>query len=107
MDNNNPNVDYQESTEVQPQPQIIYVNKQPERNVVGLVGFILALISLLFDWIPYVGWLVWFLGFLFSFIGMFKKPRAFAVAGFILSLAGLIILLVVIGVIGSIISLIK
>lgn len=51
--------------------------QQPSRqsNGTGTAGFILALISLVLSWVPGVGWIVWFLGFLLSFIGMFKTPQ--------------------------------
>lgn len=37
-------------------------------------------------------WMDWFLGILFSFIGLFKKSRGFVVAGCIISVIDLIIL---------------
>ncbi|GHU12585.1 hypothetical protein FACS1894161_1140 [Spirochaetia bacterium] len=70
--------------------QTPYINRS---NGIGVTGFVLALISLLLSWAPIVGWIIWFLGLLFSFIGMFKSPRGLAVAGFIISLIGIIILL--------------
>lgn len=77
--------------------------QQPSRqsNGTGTAGFILALISLVLSWVPGVGWIVWFLGFLLSFIGMFKAPRGLAIAGFIISIIDLIILLVLVGVLAS------
>lgn len=70
-------------------------------NGVGTAGFVLALISLLFSWLPGIGWVVWFLGFLLSFIGMFKSPRGLAVTGFLISIIDLIVLIAVIGSIAS------
>lgn len=72
-----------------------------ESNGVGTAGFVLALISLLFSWLPGIGWVVWFLGFLLSFIGMFKSPRGLAIAGFLISIIDLIILVSIIGGIAS------
>ena len=40
-------------------------------NGLGLAGFILALLALLGSWVPVVNWVLWFLGALFSFIGIF------------------------------------
>jgi len=74
------------------QPQTIIV-KQNSTNGIGTAGFILALISLLFGWVPFVGWAVWFLGALFSFIGLFKRPRGLAIAGLIISFIGIILLI--------------
>jgi hypothetical protein len=42
---------------------------------------------------------VWFLGALFSFIGIFKKPRGLAIAGLVISFIGIIILLAFFGAI--------
>ncbi len=69
-------------------------------NGLGTAGFIMALIALIFSWVPGVGWLVWFLGFLFSFIGLFKRPRGLAIAGFLISIIDLIVLIAIIGGIG-------
>ncbi len=66
-------------------------------NGLGTAGFILALISLCLSWLPGVGWAVWFLGLLFSFIGVFKSPRGLAIAGLIISLIDVILLIVVFG----------
>lgn len=70
-------------------------------NGMGTAGFVMALISFILCWLPGVNWFVWFLGLLFSFIGMFKNPRGLAIAGFIISLIDLIILIAVIGAIAS------
>ncbi len=77
--------------------------QQPSRqsNGAGTAGFILALISLVLSWVPGVGWIVWFLGFLLSFIGMFRTPRGLAIAGFIISIIDLIILLVFVGALAT------
>lgn len=92
----------QQSTYTQAAPnggQNIYVQSAPvnQTNGIGTAGFVLALLSFLFDWIPGVGWIVWFLGALFSFIGLFKRPRGLAIAGFVLSFIGVIVLVVLAG----------
>lgn len=79
---------------------IIVEHKEDKKNRIGTAGFIIALISLFVDFVPVLGWIVWFLGALFSFIGIFKKPRGLAVAGLILSFIGIIILVAVVGAIG-------
>lgn len=50
-------------------------------NGAGGLGFALALIGLLFFWVPVVGIVFWFLGLLFSFAGVFSAPRGFAFSG--------------------------
>lgn len=85
-----------------PQQQTIIIEREPQqKNGLGLAGFILALIALFLDWIPLIGWLLWFLGAIFSIIGLFKKPRGFAIAGFVISFFGLIALLVALGVLAA------
>lgn len=69
---------------------------QVNKNPIGVAGFILALIGVFVSWIPVLGWVVWFLGALFSFIGLFKKPKGMAIAGIILTFIDLILLLFVV-----------
>lgn len=87
--------------------QTIVIQQQPTRqsNGTGTAGFVLALISLILSWVPGVGWVVWFLGFLLSFIGMFKSPRGLAITGFIISIIDLIILVAFVGSLAGIASL--
>ena len=84
--------------------QTIIINQQPSNsNTLGVIGFVLALISWLFSCLPFVGFLVWFLGALFSILGLFKKPRGLAIAGVIISFIGLIIIVLLVGgLIGSV-----
>lgn len=87
-------------TDTQQQP-IIIRNQPPPSNGMGIAGFVLSLAAWFGGWIPVAGWIIWFLGLLFSFIGLFKKPRGLAVAGLIISLIGFIILLVVFGALAA------
>lgn len=66
-------------------------------NGFGTAGFVFALLAFFVCWVPVVDFIVWFLGALFSFIGLFKKPRGLAIAGFILSSIVIIVILTVIG----------
>ncbi len=76
--------------------QTIIINQTEKRsNGIGTAGFVLALIALFLGWVPVLGWLVWVLGLIFSFAGIFKSPRGMAVSGLVISLIGLILLLVV------------
>ena len=70
----------------------IYVVRRT--NGLGTAGFILAVLTIVLGWVPVFGWFTWALGLLFSFIGMFKAPRGLAIAGFIISLLGLVMILV-------------
>ena len=76
--------------------QTIIVNQQSQQsNGVGTAGFVLAIISVFFGWIPVLGWILWILGLTLSFAGVFKKPRGLAIAGLVLSLIGIVLLLAV------------
>lgn len=76
--------------------QTIIVNQTEKKsNGVGIAGFVLALISLFLGWVPVLGWIIWILGLILSFAGIFIRPRGLAIAGLIISLVGLILLLVI------------
>ncbi len=67
--------------------QTVIINQVAQKsNGIGTAGFVLALISLFLGWIPFLGWVLWILGLIFSFIGVFKKPAGLAIAGLIISL---------------------
>ena len=69
------------------QPWQPYVQPmQPRTNGMGTAGFVLSLVGVFLGWIPLIGWLIWLLGAIFSFIGLFRAPRGLAVAGTIISL---------------------
>jgi hypothetical protein len=79
--------------------QTIIINQQEKKsNGVGTAGFVLALIALFLGWVPVLGWVVWVLGLILSFVGVFKKPKGMAIAGLVISLIGIILLLTVFGV---------
>lgn len=89
-----------------PQPgfapnQVIVNVEQTKSNSLGTAGFVLALLAIVFSWVPVVDFILWFLGALFSFIGLFKSPRGLAVTGFILSFIGIIIIIAIVGSIGA------
>lgn len=95
----------------QPQPTIspnitnnttTVVIERDHSNGIGTAGFVFALLGLIFCWIPYLDVLLWFLGFVFSIIGMFKSPRGLAITGFILSLILIVVIIVFFGAVLSI-----
>ncbi|MDE6669539.1 MAG: hypothetical protein K2K26_07635 [Muribaculaceae bacterium] len=79
------------------QTQTVYVNVDRKSNGLGVAGFILALLTFVFCWVPVLDFILWFLGALFSFIGIFKRPRGLAIAGLVISFIGIIILLIFFG----------
>lgn len=66
-------------------------------NGIGVAGFVLALIGVFLAWVPFLGWVVWLLGLIFSAVGVFKTPKGLSIAGLVISLLDLILLLVVLG----------
>ena len=82
--------------------QTIIVNQvEKKSNGVGTAGFVLALIALFVGWVPVLGWIVWLLGLILSFVGVFKKPKGLSIAGLVISLIGIILLVLVFGAIGA------
>ena len=68
------------------------------KNGLGVAGFIVAAIGLIFSWIPLVnviGVILCGIGFILALIGAFKKPRTLAIIGIVLAVAGGIIYYVV------------
>ena len=56
-----------------------------QTNNLGLAGFIVSLVAILFT--P-----LWVVSLIISFMGLFKKPRGFAIAGFLISLFGILVM---------------
>lgn len=92
-----------------PYTQQIIINQPPvKKNGLGTAGFVLALLALVFCWIPILDFILWLLGAIFSVIGLFKAPRGLAIAGTVISFFGIIVLILFFGAligIGSSISL--
>ena len=86
--------------------QTVIVNQSEGKrsNGLGTAGFVLALLGLIFSWMPGLGWVLWLLGLIFSFVGIFRVPRGLAIAGLVMSCIALIILIVVAGAIGTLIA---
>ena len=81
--------------------QQIFINQAPvkESNGIGVAGFVLALVAVFLGWIPFLGWILWLLGLILSFVGIFRNPKGLAIAGLVISLIGLILLITVFGAI--------
>lgn len=84
------------------QGQTIIINQPAEKksNGIGTAGFVLALLGLIFSWVPVLGWILWVLGLIFSLIGVFRTPRGLSITGLVISFLGLILLIVLLGAIG-------
>ena len=88
----------QEKISGNPVHQTIIIREESRKsNGLGTAGFVLALLALLGCWVPVLNWILWWLGFIFSFIGIFKSPRGLAIAGLCISLVDLIPLILLLG----------
>lgn len=90
-------------TNQQPNQTVIVnnVNSNGNGNSMGVTGFVLALLGLVFCWAPVINWILWLLGLIFSLLGVFKPKKGLAIAGLAISFIGIIIMLCVIGAILS------
>lgn len=69
---------------------IIIKQENSGSNVLGIIGFIFALLALLLCWIPFLNWILWLPGIILSFVGLFSRPKGLAIAGFVISCLALI-----------------
>lgn len=76
-----------------PTPHVIIT--QPKTNGIGTAGFVLALLAIVLGWIPILGQILWLVGLILSFVGVFSKPKGLAIAGLVISLIGIILLVFV------------
>lgn len=79
------------------QTQVIIQQTEKKSNGLGTAGFVLSLIAIFLCWVPVLSWILWILGLIFSFVGIFKSPRGLAITGLVISLIDLILLIVVVG----------
>lgn len=70
---------------------VYFVQRESQSNGIGIAGFVLAVLALFLGWVPFFGWIIWLLGLILSFVGIFRTPKGLAIAGLVISLIGLII----------------
>lgn len=70
-----------ETPKIEGQTIIIKQQEKPS-NVLGIIGFVLSLLPLTYGG----GIILWSIALILSFIALFKRPRGFAIAGFVISL---------------------
>lgn len=73
-------------------------------NGLGTAGFVLALIGFFTSWVPVVGWILWLLGGIFSFVGVLKPKKGLAIAGLVITFIDIIILTSVAGCTSAVIA---
>ncbi len=80
-------------------PQVVVVEKKG--NGMGTAGFVIALLGLIFCWLPVLNWILWLLGLIFSIVGMFKPKKGLAIAGLVISFIGIIVICAVLGAVAA------
>ncbi|MDR1090313.1 MAG: hypothetical protein LBL79_04480 [Prevotella sp.] len=89
-------------------PNQTFIINQPEAkksNGIGTAGFVLAIIALFLSWVPVLGWILWILGLILSFVGVFRQPKGLSIAGLVISCIALIVLIIVVGAIATAVGL--
>ncbi len=74
---------------------------EKKSNGLGTAGFVLALLGVIFCWLPILNWILWLLGFIFSLIGVFKQPKGLAITGLVLSFISIIVIIAVLGAVAA------
>ena len=69
------------------------IQKPVQRNGIGIAGFVLSITGTVLCFVPVIKWLLLVPALLLSFIGIFRKPRALAVIGFLISLLVIAVLI--------------
>ena len=90
-----------EPAAVQPQPAAVEPQPVRRKNGIATAGLVLSIVGLALCWFPFVNLVLWFLGILFSFIGVFKRPRGKAIAGLIISVVSIVVILIIYAVYGT------
>ena len=89
----------QETVNPQKHPGPTVIIQSEKSNGIGTAGFVLALIAVFLGWVPFLGWIIWLLGLIFSAVGLSRQPKGLAIAGLVMSLIGIVLLIVVFGAI--------
>jgi hypothetical protein len=90
-----------ENSQTQNGNPVFIVQEKKTTNGIGTAGFVLALIGLIFCWVPVLDWILWILGTILSAIGCAKEPRGLAIAGLAISVIGIIFIILIVGAIGA------
>lgn len=93
---------YQQPVAQPVQVQPVVVINQPQRKSTGMAiaGLVMGILTLVFCWVPFVGFILGLLGLIFSIVGIAKKDggaKGAAIAGLVLTLIGAIVSIVVVG----------
>ena len=78
--------------------------EQRKKNGIGLTGFIMSIVCLVTSWAPGLNIVMWILGLVFSAVGVFRKPKGFAIAGLTISMISLLVIILLAAIIGELAS---
>lgn len=87
--------------EEQVEQHIVIAHEGLQRNGIGTAGFVVAMVDLVFCWAPVLNVLLWLVGLVLSAIGLFRKPKGLAIAGYCISILNLALIVFIIkGIMG-------
>ncbi|MXY75816.1 MAG: hypothetical protein F4Y40_01855 [Acidimicrobiia bacterium] len=77
----------------------------PAGNGMAIAGLVLAICAIAVSWLPGVNFVCWILGLIFSILGLRNANRGapyrgLAIAGLVISLAGIVLIIVLIVALG-------
>ncbi|WP_372474502.1 hypothetical protein AB4865_04275 [Capnocytophaga sp. ARDL2] len=75
-------------------PHVLYV-REKSSNSMGIAGFVFAILASVLSFIPILNFILWLMGAIFSMIGVFRRPRGFAIAGLVISFFWIIVFIIV------------
>ena len=92
----NPNNGYYQAPQAMPTSQ---------SNGLGIAGFVLGLLGLIFVWVPFLSWILLLIGLILSGVALtMKKAKGLAIAGLVLSVIGILLKIYFALVVGAAIS---
>lgn len=77
----------------------------PTGNGMAIAGMVLAICAVVVSWLPGVNFVCWLLGLIFSIVGLRNANRGapyrgMAIAGLVISLAGIVLIIILVVIIG-------
>ena len=87
------------------QPGGITSQVAPTGNGLAIAGMVLAICAVVLAWLPVVNFVCWILGLIFSAVGLKNANRGapyrgMAIAGLAISLAGIVLIIILVVLIG-------
>lgn len=87
------------------QPDGMTSQVAPTGNGLAIAGMVLAICAVVLAWLPVVNFVCWILGLIFSAVGLKNANRGapyrgMAIAGLVISLAGIVLIVILVVIIG-------